>query len=50
MSIFYDGFGEDWDEVCEENHQENELLLKKGFRLLSVYRGINGTKFWIISS
>ncbi len=39
----------DWGEVCEEDRQENELSLKEGFRLLSVYHGSNGTKFWIIT-
>ena len=39
----------DWGDVCEEDRQENELSLKQGFRLLSVYHGANGTKFWIIT-
>ena len=39
----------DWGECCEEDRQENELALEKGFRLLSVYRDRNGTKFWIIT-
>lgn len=39
----------DWGDICEEDRQENELSLKKGFRLLSVYYGANGTKFWIIT-
>ena len=39
----------DWGDVCEEDHRENELSLKEGFRLLSVYRGTDGTKFWIIT-
>ena len=38
----------DWGEVCEEDRQENELSLKEGFRLLSVYRS-GDTKFWIIT-
>ena len=29
--------------------KENELSLKEGFRLLSVYYTKNGTKFWIIT-
>ena len=28
---------------------ENELSLQNGFRLPSVYRAENGTKFWIIT-
>ena len=39
----------DWGQVCDEDRQENELSLKQGFRLLSVYAGANGTKFWIIT-
>ena len=38
----------DWGEVCEADRQENELSLKEGFRLLSVYRS-GDTKFWIIT-
>jgi len=39
----------DWGEVDELDRQENELSLKQGFRLLSVYRAANGVKFWIIT-
>ena len=39
----------DWGQVCEEDKRENELSLRQGFRLLSVYRGVNDTKFWIIT-
>lgn len=39
----------DWGEVCAEDHAENERSLVEGFRLLSVYRGANQTKFWIIT-
>lgn len=39
----------DWGDCCEEDRQENELSLEKGFRLLSVYYDRNGTKFWIIT-
>jgi hypothetical protein len=38
----------DWGEVCEGDREENELSLKEGFRLLSVYRS-GETKFWIIT-
>lgn len=38
----------DWGEVCEEDRKENELSLKEGFRLLSVYRS-GEMKFWIIT-
>jgi hypothetical protein len=39
----------DWGDVCEEDRQENELSLQKGFRLLSVYHSATGTKFWIVT-
>lgn len=38
----------DWGEICEDDRKENELSLKEGFRLLSVYRS-GETKFWIIT-
>jgi len=39
----------DWGDLDEHDRQENELSLKQGFRLLSVYHGKNGTKFYIIT-
>lgn len=39
----------DWGEVCEEDRRENELSLREGFRLMSVYRSTGGTKFWVIT-
>jgi len=39
----------DWGDVCEEDRQENELALEKGFRLLSVYHAESGTKFWLVT-
>jgi hypothetical protein len=39
----------DWGDVSEEDRQENELSLKEGFRLLSVYHGADGTKFWVMT-
>ncbi len=39
----------DWGELDEDDKTENELSLHQGFRLLSAYRGVNGTKFWIIT-
>jgi hypothetical protein len=39
----------DWGEVCAEDRKENDLSLREGFRLLSVYRTSTGTKFWIIT-
>lgn len=39
----------DWGDVCPEDWAENELSLKEGFRLLSVYHDRNGVQFWIIT-
>jgi len=39
----------DWGEVCTEDRAENELALKKGFRLMSVYTTAMGAKLWIIT-
>ena len=39
----------DWGDVDEHDRHENELFLKNGFRLLSVYQAANGVKFWIIT-
>lgn len=41
--------GGDWGGVCEQDAKENELSLKEGFRLFSVYHDANGAKFWIIT-
>ena len=38
----------DWGDVCPEDRKENELSLKEGFRLLSVYRS-GEMNFWIIT-
>ena len=39
----------DWGDMCEEDRNENNLSLEKGFRLFSVYHAKNGVKFWIIT-
>lgn len=39
----------DWGDVDDHDRQENELSLRHGFRLLSVYHAANNTKFWVIS-
>ena len=39
----------DWGDVDEHDRSENELSLKEGFRLLSVYHTRSRVKFWIIS-
>jgi hypothetical protein len=38
----------DWGELCPEDTSQNELGLKHGDRLLSVY-GEGGRRFWIIT-
>jgi hypothetical protein len=39
----------DWGDVDEHDRQENELSLKEGFRLFSVYHSAQRVKFWIIT-
>ena len=40
----------DWGELDEQDRKENELSLKRGFRLLSSYRLSSGdTKVWVIT-
>ena len=39
----------DWGDVDEHDWEENELSLREGFRLFSVYRTKAGEKFWIIT-
>lgn len=39
----------DWGELDKEDVQENQFSLENGFRLLSAYHLMNGTKFWIIT-
>jgi hypothetical protein len=39
----------DWGRVCREDWVENELSLREGFRLFSVYDAADGTRFWIIT-
>src|SRR5687767_3754775 len=41
----------DWGDIDEEDRQENELSLREGFRLLSVYHTSENPpqKFWIIT-
>jgi hypothetical protein len=36
-------------ELSDDDLQENELSLKKGFRLLSNYRTAKGQQLWIIT-
>ena len=39
----------DWGEISEDDALENELSLRKDFRLLSSYRTVKGQKIWIIT-
>lgn len=39
----------DWGDLDEPDRQENELSLREGFRLFSVYHAVNGTKFYVIT-
>jgi hypothetical protein len=39
----------DWGDVSGADREENELSLKDGYRLLSVYHDRKGVKFWIIT-
>ena len=39
----------DWGDCTKGDAEENELSLKEGFRLFSVYHDRAGTKFWIIT-
>jgi hypothetical protein len=39
----------DWGEVCRETWEENDIALREGFQLRSVYRGKQGTEFWVIT-
>ncbi len=39
----------DWGELSQDDVRENELSLKKGFRVLSNYRTGKGQQLWIIT-
>jgi len=39
----------DWGELGEEDKQENELSVQKGFRILSAYILNTGVKIWLIT-
>lgn len=39
----------DWGELSPADQAENELSLREGFRLMSVYHTEGGEKFWIIT-
>lgn len=39
----------DWGDLDEHDRLENEASLVHGLRLLSVYTGANGTRFYVIT-
>lgn len=39
----------DWGELPEEDKEENELSVEKGFRILSAYELNTGVKIWVIT-
>ena len=39
----------DWGECGPEDSRENDLSLREGLRLFSVYRTEAGVKFWVIT-
>ena len=39
----------DWGELDADDRKENELSLKRGFRLLSSYRTGAGDRLWLIT-
>ena len=39
----------DWGDLDDADRRENELALRAGLRLLSVYRATNGTKFYVLT-
>tara|TARA_R110000868_G_scaffold93618_2_gene258936 strand:- start:13023 stop:13310 length:288 start_codon:yes stop_codon:yes gene_type:complete len=39
----------DWSELCSEDKEANELALKNGDRIFSVYHLNDKTKIWIIT-
>ncbi len=39
----------DWGDVTDQDREENNLSLREGFRLFSVYNDSAGIKFYIIT-
>ena len=39
----------DWGDLDKDDKMENDIALKKGFRILSAYTSTDGIKFWIIT-
>lgn len=39
----------EWGDLCDEDRESNDLALKNGARLVSIYHSKAGTKFYIIT-
>ena len=39
----------DWGDLCEKDRRSNDICLRDGGRLLSVYHSSDGVKFYIIT-
>lgn len=39
----------DWGDMDEDDRRENELALRIGSRLLSVYHAATGAKFYVVT-
>ena len=39
----------DWGDIDEHDRRENELALREGFRLMSVYPTKKGTTIWVLT-
>ena len=39
----------DWGDVADDDRKANDAALRDGDRILSVYRTVAGTTFWIIT-
>lgn len=39
----------DWGDIPKVDREENELSVREGFRILSVYRSCSGVRFWVIT-
>jgi hypothetical protein len=42
-------FRGDWGDLCPDDRTENELSLKRGFRLMSSYAIAGSKKIWVIT-
>ena len=39
----------DWGDVCQEDRETNDVALKEGLRVMSVYKLATGATVWIIT-